>query len=54
MLLMLQVCLYTGVQEVGGASSEHKACSLHLKLLRRVDVVEYRVYFLLNDSKGSL
>lgn len=37
LLLMLQVCLYTGGQEVGGASSERKVCSLHLKCLKKVD-----------------
>lgn len=34
---MLQVWLYTGVQGVGGASSEHKVCPLHLKCLEKVD-----------------
>ena len=36
MLLMLQECLYTGVQEVGGASSEHAPEG------SQVDVVEKR------------
>lgn len=36
MLLMLQVSLYPGVQEVGGANFRKEVCLLHLKVLRKI------------------
>ena len=44
---MLQECLYTGVQEVGGASSEHAPEG------SQVDVVEKCLHILLNDFKRA-
>lgn len=46
-LLMLQVCLYSGMQEVGGATL-HRRCVftvLHLKVLRKVwDENNFKLY----------